>query len=236
MKLNKSLNPNIYYCFGNKEDSLFLLKQGEINILVGDQVVSLGRLVMAKQTHSAEIKVIERADLGAGFLADKVAVPVVDGFVTNQSHVYIVIKGADCTPILVYAKSKNAVGACHSGREGTKIGIVSVLIKKMIYEYNLAVDDLVVMIGPAISGANYQVSEEIYRDFVDSTGIEQAYRFIDMQKVIVRDILETGIKQEQIVMTRDCTYANPNYFSYRRDKAKNRQLAIIGIEDEKIFE
>jgi len=236
MKLNKSLNPNIYYCFGNKDDSLFCLKRGKGNILLAGQVIPASRLVMADQTHSADIKVIEESDLGSGFLADKAPVPLVDGFVTNKTNVFIAIKSADCTPILAYAKNKNVVGGCHSGREGTKNGIVKELIRKMKDEYSLSMNDIVVMIGPAISGSNYQVSEEIYCDFVDSTRIEQDYRYIDMQKVIVRDVKEMGIKQEQIIINRDCTYANSNYFSYRRDKTKNRQLAIIGIENGKIFE
>lgn len=235
MKLKKSKNPNIYYCFGNKDDSLELLKSKNTTITIGDKPISLERLVMADQTHSAEIKVIEESDLGSGFILSKPAIPVVDGFITDMENVFIVIKGADCTPILIYSKSKKVVGGCHSGREGTKKGIVRELIKKMLYEYNVLVDDIVVMIGPAISGRNYQVAEEVFTDFVSSTGIEQDQPYIDMQKVIVRDVLELGINKEQVFLSNKCTYAKPDFFSYRRDKTKNRQLSIIGIANGKIF-
>ncbi len=235
MKLNKSLNPNIYYSFGNKTDSLSLIKKGDRKVLVADQEIPLARFVMADQTHSREIKVIEESDLGSGFLANKPEIPVVDGFVTNLPNVFIVIKGADCTPILVYAKSKSVVGGCHSGRQGTKNGIIKNLIQTMLTEFNLIVTDLVVVIGPAISGASYQVSEEVYSDFVTMTGIEQDYRQLDMQRVIVRDVLEMGLLSENIIKSRECTYASPNYFSYRRDKTRERQVSIIGITDGKIY-
>ncbi len=235
MKLIKSKNPNIYYCFGNKDDSLFRLKAGEVAILVSEKEITKDRFVMADQTHSTEVRVIEEADFGSGFLAHKAAIPIVDGFVTDLSNVFIVIKGADCTPILVYSKSKNIVGGCHSGREGTKNGIVKEVISKMLEVYGASLDDLIVMVGPAISGENYQVSEEIYNDFINITGLEQSYRKIDMQKVIFRDVLEMGIKRENVQLDSVCTYADSRYFSYRRDKSKDRQLAIIGISDGKIF-
>ncbi len=235
MKLNKSMNSNIYYCFGNKDDSLFLLKRGDVHVLLGNEAIPQGRFVMADQTHSTVIKVVEESDLGAGFLANKQAIPIVDGFISSLPNTFIVIKGADCTPILIYAKNKNVVGACHSGREGTKNGIVKTLIKKLITEFNVSIEDLVVMIGPAISGSKYQVSEDIFNEFLATTKIEQDYRNIDMQKVIIHDVMGMGINMEQIVMNDKCTYSNHNYFSYRRDKTKDRQLSIIGIVDGKIF-
>lgn len=235
MKLNKSLNSNIYYCFGNKTDSLTLLKKGKTKVFVANQEISLNRFVMADQTHSTEIKVIEERDIGSGFLAAKPEIEIVDGFVTNLSNTFIVIKGADCTPILVYAKSCNVIGGCHSGRQGTKNSIVKNLIQTMVSEFKILTNDLVVMIGPAISGAHYQVSEEIYKDFLAATEISQEYRQIDMQKVIEKDILELGVLPENIYRSKVCTYANSDYFSYRRDKTKERQISIIGIIDGKIY-
>lgn len=235
MNLKKSKNPNIYYCFGSSDDSLAQLKNGQRSIFISDKVISKSQLVMADQTHSTETKLIDDSDLGSGFCEDRPEIPIVDGFITDISNVFIVIKGADCTPVLIYSKSKNAVGGCHSGREGTKSGIVKELIKKFLTEFAVPVADLIVMIGPAISGSNYQVSEEIFNEFVDVTKVAQEYRKIDMQKVIIRDILEMGLRDEQIVMNSICTYSNPNYFSYRRDKTKERQLSIIGITDGKIF-
>jgi YfiH family protein len=235
MKLNKSLNPNIYYCFGNRTDSLSLLRSGQISLFIDSIEINRDSLVMADQTHSAEIRLIDKADKGAGFCENKPEIPVVDGFITDMPRVFIVIKGADCTPILVYAKNKNIVGGCHSGREGTKKGIIKELIRKFIIDFGVLVEDLVIMIGPAISGINYQVSEEIFNDFVSTTGLEQDFRHIDMQKVIIRDILEMGVKMNQIVNNSICTFSDQDYFSYRRNKAKDRQLSIIGIRDEKIY-
>lgn len=235
MKLNKSLNPNIYYCFGNRTDSLSLLRSGQISLFIDSIEINRDSLVLADQTHSAEIRIIDHTDEGAGFCENKPEIPVVDGFITDTPGVFIVIKGADCTPILVYAKNKNIVGGCHSGREGTKKGIIKELIRKFIIDFGVLVEDLVIMIGPAISGINYQVSEDIFNDFVSTTGLEQDFRHIDMQKVIIRDILEMGVKMNQIVNNSICTFSDQAYFSYRRNKAKDRQLSIIGIRDEKIY-
>ncbi len=234
MKLNKSLNQNIFYSFGDKTDSLSLLKEGKRQILLGNKIIPHDRLVMAEQTHSTDIKIITDEDLGAGFANNKAEVSHVDGFITDKCNVFIVIKAADCSPILVYAKEKNLIGGCHSGRQGSKNGIVKVLVETMIKDYDVLASDLVVMIGPAISGPNYQVSPEIYSDFLRITKLDQEYRHIDMQKVIIRDLVQSGVLANNIIASNVCTYENTSYNSYRRDKTAERQIAIIGIVDGKI--
>ncbi len=234
MKLKQTLNSNIYYCFGNKSDSLSLLRQAKRQIVLEDKIISFSQLVMAEQTHSEDIKTIEGCDLGAGFIKDKDEIPHVDGFITDKENVFIVIKSADCTPILVYAKNKPLVGGCHSGREGTRKGIIKNLIKQMLTDYNLSPSDLVVMIGPAINARNYQVSLEIYNEFIASSKLDQDYRKIDMQKVIINDLIQMGIREENIISSQICTYENMDYNSYRRDKTPERQLSIIGISNGKI--
>lgn len=234
MKLKKALNPNIYYSFGNKYDSLSLIKHGKRAILIDDVVVPHEWLIMAEQTHSSDIRIIQKEDLASGFHSTKPEVPHVDGFVTDRKNAFLVIKGADCTPILVYSKNKDLVGACHSGRNGTRNGIIKELLKTMLENYQVLLSDLVVMIGPAIRGKNYQVSKDIFDDFVAYTNIEQDYRRIDMQKVIIRDVLAMGLPLENLKCSNECTFENIQYKSYRRDKTRERQLSIIGILNGKI--
>ena len=234
MKLKESRNPNIYYSFGNKHVSLRNLKSKLVNLTCSDEEIDFSHLVLAEQTHSAVIKRIEPADLGSGFLDSKQEIPLVDGFVSNLPNVFLVIKTADCVPILIYSKKSPAVGACHSGREGTKKGIVKNLIRSMHSNFALAKTELVVLVGPCISGNNYQVDQATFADFVLATGVEQENSTLDLQKVILRDILELGILCENICLSEHCTFSDVDYFSYRENKTTERQLSIIGIKDGKI--
>jgi len=234
MKLKESRNPNIYYSFGNKHASLRNVKSGLVDLTCSGEEVNFSSLVLAEQTHSAEIKLIEPADLGSGFLDSKPEIPIVDGFVSNLPNVFLVIKTADCVPILVYSKNTPAIGACHSGREGTKKGIVKNLIQAMLSNFALAKTELVVLVGPCISGKNYQVDQATFADFVLATGVEQENSTLDLQKVILHDILELGILRENVHFSKHCTFSDDSYFSYRENKTTERQLSIIGIKDGKI--
>ena len=234
MKLKESFNPNVYYCFGNKRVSLRNLKAKLVNITCLGEEVNFAQLVLAEQTHSAEVKLIESADLGSGFIDSKPEIPLVDGFVTDKPNAFLVLKTADCTPILIYSKEQQVVGGCHSGREGTKNGIVKQLLNTMLANFKVDTTELIVMVGPAISGKNYQVDQATFSDFVKVTGVEQEDLRIDMQKVILRDILEFGILRENVFLSEECTFSDSNYFSYRENKTKERQLSIIGIRDGKI--
>ncbi len=229
MKLEKTKNKHVFYCFGNKESSLAKIKRQEESIFIGENPIALSDMVMAEQTHSKLVYAVTASDKGHGFTYIDDSINQVDGFVTSEQGILLVIKTADCSPILCYDKRKNVIGALHSGREGTRKGIIKVLIEKMVKQYNCELADLYVMLGPAISGKHYQVDIETYNDFIESTHIEQEYRHIDMRKVLMSDLKDMGLKRDQIEDIRECTYSSQEYFSYRRDKTAERQLSVIGI-------
>jgi YfiH family protein len=235
MKLEQAKNKSVFFSFGTKEDSLSQIRSGKKNIECNGKSILLEDMVMAEQTHSDIIWNASDEDRGVGFLRENTVIEVVDGFVTNAKNLLLVIKTADCTPILCYATDRDVVGAVHSGREGTKNGIIINLLNKMVNDYACSIDKIVVMIGPAISAKNYEVDVDTYNDFIKETNIEQQFRHIDMKKVIMRDILNQGIIKENIYDMQLCTHDNEKYFSYRRDKTSERQISVIGVIDDSIL-
>lgn len=231
MKLVKKYNPRVWYGFGNRYSSLESIRRGESKISCAGEDLILGQLVLAEQTHSTDITILTQSMSGAGFTKGVEEIGHVDGFVSDIEGLFLVIKSADCTPILCYDKTKNVVGGVHSGRVGTRNSIIKALINNMVTNFRCRVEDIVVLVGPAIGGENYEVDEECFLDFVVSTQLGQEYRHIDMKQVIKRDLVKIGILEKNIEIDNSCTYADSNYFSYRRDKTAERQLAIIGIKD-----
>ena len=68
--------------------------------------------VSPNQRHTANVRRIEQADRGqvyAGY----------DIFVTDQPEVPLVLRYADCTPVLIYDPAKRALAVIHSGWRGT---------------------------------------------------------------------------------------------------------------------
>ncbi len=215
----------LFWRFGDKGDSLDLVKaRGNL------WGVEAKRLVLMDQTHSTLVKAVELSDLGCGFT--KPALSVVDAVCTDMSDILLVVKGADCVPILFYDPVHNAVAAAHSGRKGTQDSICLRVLERLQALYGSEPRDLQVRIGPGVSGEHYQVSQAIYDEFVAQTGVAQPVSgHLDLRKVIVADLLRAGVSQEHLHCNEECTYSSDKYFSYRRDKSCGRQLSAIGVLD-----
>ena len=151
-----------------------------------------------------------------------------DAMITDMPGIALVIRTADCYPILFWDSINKVVGAAHSGREGTRKNIAAEVIKAMT-AIGAKIDNIYTAIGPGISTEHYQVDETTWQSFCNTTGIEQKFRYIDIRKVIGIQLLEAGIKKEHIHQQQICTYLDKNYYSYRRDKTKGRQYSHIII-------
>jgi len=212
----------IFYFFGNKKFSL-----QKIRDMSSFKGIPSKNFVLMDQTHSNLLKEVDQSDLGSGIT--KPALAKVDALVTNKKGVLLLIKTADCLPILLYDRQKLVIAAIHSGREGTKKGIIKNVIEYMAKKYSSKKLDLKILVGAGISAVNYQVSEKIFDDFVRATSISQKFPFLDLQKVILQNLLDLGIQKKNIDIDYTCTYTHKKYFSFRENGTKQRQMSAIGI-------
>ena len=106
--------------------------------------------VSPNQRHTANVRRIEQADRGrvyAGF----------DGFVTDQPEVPLVLRYADCTPVLIDDPERRVLAVVHSGWRGTVQGAVPAAIEALAHEYGSRPADMVAGIGPSIGPCCYEV-------------------------------------------------------------------------------
>jgi YfiH family protein len=196
------------------------------------------RCVIAEQTHSNNVHVCSEKDSGAGF-DEHSQVSDCDAIVTGVPNQFLLIRTADCTPILLYDEKRKCIGAVHSGREGTRKDITGHCIEVMINEYNSQPKDVKAWIGPGICNNHYKVSEEIWAEFYQSCKNsnffidESDFLFPDIQNVILQQLTTAGILQENIISNNICTFESERHFSFRRNGTFNRQINIIGMIDGK---
>lgn len=171
----------------------------------------------------------------------------IDGLLTDKKGISLVLRYADCTPILLYDTKKNIVGNIHSGWKGTaqKIGQKAVL--KMIEEYGSNAEDIICLLGPCIQKCHFKVDEDVKEIFEDTFSYMNNSNIISLgeieegkQKYYIHTTLinrlmieEVGIKSENIVESKLCTVCHSDVFhSYRKDKENSgRNAAVIGILD-----
>ena len=183
-----------------------------------------------------------------------------DALATNRPGLLLGVRTADCSPVLVVDPKKRVVAAIHAGWRGTLARIVAKTIGQMQMEFGSNPKDLLAAIGPTIGGCCYEVGVEVASafaakfsnasDFFDElrTGDEPnpiqwlnmmppghqpppKNVYLDLKKANKSQLLESGLRPENIYVTDLCTSCNVDrLFSYRKEAAASgRLLSAIGL-------
>ena len=160
-----------------------------------------------------------------------------DAVLTNRRGVFVGIRTADCVPLLLYDKKRSVAGAVHAGWRGTAAGILKKALRTMTERFSSSPEDILIAVGPAIGCCCYEVGPEVPDGVLKASGagdyikMKGSRHHIDLPEANRLQALSMGILQENIWLSGECTFCNPDkYYSYRHDKGvTGRQYAIIGI-------
>lgn len=153
-----------------------------------------------------------------------------DGIITDEKNIAIGVFTADCVPIIIINEEKGAIAVIHSGWRGTFDSIAKNAIEKMKKNYDIDIKKTKVFIGPHIRQCCYEVSEELKIKFLNKTKIKEEKLFknrnLSMEECILKDLRETGIKEENIYSLELCTHCQKDIklFSYRRSEGTYGRL------------
>lgn len=160
--------------------------------------------------------------------------PGVDGFMTNQRQVGLLVKFADCTPIVLYDPCHHAIGIVHSGWRGTVQQISVALIKRMNERYQTEVSDLIAYIGPSIDQEHYQVGQEVYDAFRSMPLRDQFFKpdepghyLMSMTEANATILESAGIDRDRMEINSLSTYTTAHLHSSRRDSPNYGLNALL---------
>lgn len=146
-----------------------------------------------------------------------------DGLIGGHGNV-LVIKSADCLPVIVYDGVNKRISAVHSGWKGTANSIVKEAITKMLSLGSKAAD-LKIYIGPHIQKTSFEVMDDVKNVFEMNFSYEgiiekkdETHYLIDLGRVVKCDAISMGVKEENIYVSSVDTVADQRFHSYRRDK------------------
>lgn len=178
--------------------------------------------------------------------------PEADGLVSTAAGQSLWVCGADCTPVLIADSRTGSVAACHAGWRGVAGRILPHAIL-LLEEAGSRRADLLVALGPAVSGEHYQVEREVSQQVAESlvspavappggAGTLEALRDcgalapdpspgrdrLDIRIATRRQLEMEGIAADNISLCPLCTVALPLLFhSWRRDQVKAVQWSGI---------
>ncbi len=236
--LDKQRNIGHFITTRNGGNSKGLYSSLNLSLKVGDKnsVVTGNRSLLAlalnikeeqilfpDQHHTNHIKEVHSATL----ISD---LSETDALITQTTGICLCILTADCVPILLYDIKEHAIAAIHAGWRGTAGRIIPRTIERMVKAYYSRPENIIAVMGPAISQKNYEVGDEVADHFrvffhdipsVISKNKENGKFHIDLWEANRQLLLRYGVQKKQIEISNLCTYNSPElFFSARRDGIK----------------
>jgi YfiH family protein len=153
-----------------------------------------------------------------------------DALITDQPGVTVVVRTADCVPVLLYDRRRRAVASVHAGWRGALAGIVSKTIELMVSRFAIQPSDLRVSIGPSAGPCCYEVDEAVLeplqrsrQDWPSLVRDDRGSKArLDLKALVRRQTSEIGIPPGQITVVNVCTICHPAlFYSYRREGRVN---------------
>jgi len=186
--------------------------------LPGDHVVWMN------QVHGDQVEVV------TGPRADPVE--DTDALVTTTPRLALAVVSADCVPVLLADSRAGVVAGVHAGRVGAAKGVVLRAVEAMLAQ-GAHIADISVLLGPAVSGANYEVPAKMAADVEarlpgSRTRTARGTPGLDLRAGIARQLIGAGIKA--IDADPRCTVADPNLFSHRRGAPTGRLASVVWME------
>jgi hypothetical protein len=192
-----------------------------------------GDAVFMEQVHGGRVARVGRADRGRGATGRASAIPGVDGLVTTDLGVALVVLAADCVPLLLLDPGRG-IGAAHAGRRGVYAGIVAATVTALTEATGSAPSRLQALIGPAIGGCCYELPAGVAAEVVRSVPAAAAVTrwgtpSVDLACAVASQLGTCGV--QHVTHTRECTRCAPDaWFSHRAtaDGApEGRNAAVI---------
>ncbi len=199
-------------------------------ILCRQLSISPNHLITLQQTHGVNVKIVDKQALSQPDNFHDY-----DALITNLQGVCIAVSTADCVPILLFDPVKNAIAAIHSGWRSTAKNICRHTINKMNEHFGTQAENIVAAIGPCISGANYEVGEELFIEFQQKgfevhslfTPVSNGKFLFEIRKAVQRDLKLCGV--QSIEVSDLCTFAREDLFFSARKSGIHSGRMLSGI-------
>ena len=189
--------------------------------MIHSKLISNGQFNNAfdiEENHGLPLATMEQSHSDIYLEIDKPGNYKADALITKKKNIIIVVKTADCMPVLLSDSEK--VGVIHIGWKGLENEIFNKTIT------NFDITKLKVSIGPYAQKCCYEVKEDLKTKFSEHCSLVGNKIYLDLSKGIREFCEENKINIE---VSEVCTVENKKYNSYRRDKTNKRQLSKIWI-------
>lgn len=203
--------------------------------------INIKDLVLMEQVHGSKIVIVDRKHIGRAQTNDTL-LNKTDAMICKIPGVYLAVFTADCLPVIFYEPHKKIFGLAHIGWKG----IIEKLAFKMIRKFkslDADIDNIKVFIGPSIGSCHYDIDpkkddriELFQHEFANKQVVlkKKDKYFLDLWKAVEIQLIELGVRKQDIINERICTVCEKEYFSsyhLDRDKKYITSMSVIGLKE-----
>ncbi len=192
--------------------------------------VEASHVVTAGQVHAARAAVVDREHRG-------MVVPATDALLTQSQDTYLLMRFADCLPLMLYDPITRAVALAHCGWRGLLAGVVCNVVQSLHETCGSQPADMLAALGPAIGVCCYEVGTDVI------AGVRQVFGHadvllprqpdgrvhFDLAGAVQAELLGLGLGH--IEDSGLCTACHTDeFFSHRAEAGRTgRFAAVIGL-------
>ena len=195
--------------------------------------LNLNRIGYVDQVHSDRV-----LKLDANFTSDGSSLGEADGIITNEKNIPIMILVADCLPVLFYDPIHKAIGLAHAGWRGTVSHVAVKTLLAMGEAYGTKAAEVKAALGPCIGSCCYEVGKEVEKEFtnlfpwanevLEKSGKE--HWKLDISDANARQLLEIGVRDENLVRSGLCTIQHIDlFYSHRAEASHEKPTGRFGV-------
>jgi YfiH family protein len=179
-------------------------------------------LASAYQVHGRAVTTVD------GETVDR---PKCDVLVTRSNARLLMLRYADCTPVLLADAHGRAAALVHAGWRGSAVKASAAAVEALHSTFGCAPSELVAAIGPAIGPCCYTVGSDVAEAFADRPWLLNEGK-LDLWAANREALVEAGVPNSQIELAGVCTQCESDrFFSHRANAGQpaGRFAAFIGL-------
>jgi len=185
------------------------------------------QVVTARQVHGNNVAVVGRRE-------HNTVVPQTDALITQDVGTALLLRFADCLPLLLYDRARKVVALAHVGWRGCVAGVVRNVFQTLQSVFQCKPADFLACLGPAIGPCCYEVGPQLI------SAVEQAFGtgsglllkqpngrvHFDLPAAVQRQLQTVGV--EHIENSGLCTHCRTNeFFSHRAERGNTGRFAAV---------
>ena len=157
-----------------------------------------------------------------------------DAILTDQPSVTLVMRFADCVPVLLHDPVRGVVGIAHAGWMGTVKGTVCAAVDAMQTRFGSRPADIRAGIGPAIGPDHYEIGADVAAQVRSAFGDQAAHlleerngaTFFDLWSANRLHLERAGVGQIEVAGI--CTACHTeDWFSHRAEKGRTGRFGAV---------